>query len=245
MNDDGVDTAAEPGSLELGTDRSVSQTLSRGLQVIEVLAEAGEPMTAQEIASALGVSRSIVYRLLRTLAQHHILNPDVAEGQFALGLGLMTLSRGVHKNLREAAHPILGELAQRTGGTAFLGVREGEEVVCVVSAEAEQAMFAVRYREGIRRPITLGASGLAIRASFPARPDDSPELKATRRAGFAVSEQTLEPNTSAVSAALQLRPGSSDCCVTIIFPSPRLSDIEAKGRLVIEAARRISASVTL
>lgn len=232
-------------ALEPEIDRSVSQTLSRGLQVIEVLASAGESMTAQEIASALGVSRSVVYRLLRTLEQHNILNPDIADGRFALGLGLMTLSRSVHKNLREVAHPILGDLARQTGGTAFLGVREGDEVVCVVSAEAEQAMFAVRYREGIRRPLTSGASGLAILSTFPVGPHDSAELKAARRAGFAISEQNLEPNASAVSAPLHLRPGSSDSCVTIIFPSPTLSDADHKGRLVMDAARRMAAFATL
>lgn len=239
------ESAVADSSFNLTVDRSVSQTLSRGLQVIEVLAEAAEPMTAQELAAALRVSRSVVYRLLRTLAQHNILNPDLPDGRFALGLGLMTLSRSVHKNLREAAHPILGELAQKSGGTAFLGVREGDEVVCVVSAEAEQAMLAVRYREGIRRPITSGASGLAIRSTFPASPDDGPELSTTRETGFAVSEQSLEPNASAVSAPLHLRPGASDSCVTIIFPTPTLSDVEAKGTLVIDAARRIVASATL
>lgn len=51
-------------------DRSVSQTLSRGIQVLEVLAAEGRPLTAQQIATALGLSRPVVYRLLRTLAQH-------------------------------------------------------------------------------------------------------------------------------------------------------------------------------
>jgi DNA-binding transcriptional ArsR family regulator len=60
-------------------DRSVSQTLSRGLAVLELLAAEGKALTAQQIATALGLSRPVVYRLLRTLAQHHLLSTEAGD----------------------------------------------------------------------------------------------------------------------------------------------------------------------
>src|SRR6185312_15125652 len=47
-----------------------SQTLSRGIRILELLGDAGEPLTIDEVARRLGVHRSVGYRLLRTLEDH-------------------------------------------------------------------------------------------------------------------------------------------------------------------------------
>lgn len=226
-------------------DRSTAQTFSRGLQLIEVLAASGGPMTAQDLAAALGVSRTIVYRLLRTLEEHHILNPDLPDGKFGLGLGLLSLSRSVNRNLREAALPILRELAHETNATAFVGVREGDEIVCMVSVEPETAFAAIRYREGLRNPLSSGASGLAIMSTFPPGPGDSPALKEARSLGYAHSEQTLEPNASAISAPIVHASLDLRACVTVIFPFPKLPEIGRPAMKVLEAAVRIAENATL
>ena len=50
-----------------------SQTLDRGLQVLEVLADHPEGLTVTQLARELDVSRTIVYRLVVTLEQHGLL----------------------------------------------------------------------------------------------------------------------------------------------------------------------------
>ena len=49
-----------------------SQTLDRGLRILEHLAAVGSPQPIADIGSALGLHRSITYRLLRTLEDHHL-----------------------------------------------------------------------------------------------------------------------------------------------------------------------------
>ena len=50
--------------------KETSQTLDRGLRVLSVLADSPEGLTVTEVAAALGVSRTVDYRLIVTLEQH-------------------------------------------------------------------------------------------------------------------------------------------------------------------------------
>jgi len=222
----------------------VSQTLSRGLQVLEVLAAEGRPLTAQQIATALGLSRPVVYRLLRTLAQHHLLSTEVANGVYDLGLGLLTLSRSVQKDLRGAAFPVIRSLAQQLDTTAVLGLRDGDEVVYVLAVEAEFARMAVRSREGMRRPLEDSTSGLALRLTFAPTPDDDEELRRARAAGYAARDVVMGYQATAISAPVPSQAGPSDVCVTALFPNV-IDDIHVKAPLVVDAARRIAALVRI
>ena len=46
-----------------------SQTLARGLNALQFVAEAPAGLTVQQVADGIGVHRTIAYRLLATLAQ--------------------------------------------------------------------------------------------------------------------------------------------------------------------------------
>jgi DNA-binding IclR family transcriptional regulator len=226
-------------------DRSVSQTLSRGLQVLEVLADAGQPMSAQQIARRLGLSRPVVYRLLRTLAAHRLLSTDAGAGLYDLGLGLLNLSRHVQKNLRQAAFPALKQLAHDLDATAVLGLRDGDDVVYALSVEPEFARAAVRSREGARRPLESSTSGLAIRMSHPPNPGDDAELVTARERGYAARTTTIAgyPAT-ALAAPIPSQAGPSDACVTVLFPNV-IDDVDVRGSRVAEVARSIAELVRI
>ncbi|MGB3377038.1 MAG: helix-turn-helix domain-containing protein, partial [Microbacterium sp.] len=59
-----------------------SQTLSRGIRILEILADG--PLSIDEVATRLDVHRSIAYRLLRTLEDHRLVARNAA-GLAALG----------------------------------------------------------------------------------------------------------------------------------------------------------------
>lgn len=231
--------------VEIEFDRSMSQTLSRGIQVLEVLAEAGRPMTAQQIARSLGLSRPVVYRLLRTLAAHRLLDADAGAGLYDLGPGLLSLARSVQKDLRQAAYPALKALAHALDATAVLGIRDGDEVVYVLSVEPELARTAVRSREGSRRPIGSSTSGLAIRMTLPSRLDDDSELREARTRGFAARTTAIAgyPAT-AVSAPIPSETGASDACITVLFPNV-IADVDGAGAHAVETAGRVAALVRI
>ncbi|BDZ54800.1 hypothetical protein GCM10025870_18730 [Agromyces marinus] len=70
-----------------------SQTLSRGIRVLEVLADADRNLSIDEVAAGLGVHRSVAYRLVRTLEEHGLVARDAA-GRLLLGTGLAALASG-------------------------------------------------------------------------------------------------------------------------------------------------------
>ena len=68
-----------------------SQTLSRGIRILEVLADAREPLMIDQVADRLGVHRSIAYRLLRTLEDHGLVTRDAGGRVAALEILKATL----------------------------------------------------------------------------------------------------------------------------------------------------------
>lgn len=141
-----------------------SQTLSRGLRALELLAEAGRPITIAELADGLGVHRSNAYRILRTLEQHRFVARDQAG--IRLGPKLTALARGVAPALHEAAMPAVTELAYELGMTAFVAVLDGDEAVTLITVEPSNVTATIARNPGVRHPVVRGAAGHAIESSL-------------------------------------------------------------------------------
>lgn len=218
---------------------SFSQTLSRGLRVLELLAAQREPMSAATLASKLQMHRSVVYRLVRTLEAHKLLATE-PDGRYTLGLGVLTLARGVRLDLRAIAMPRLTALADEVGATAIFSVAEAGDMVCVASAEPENSFLHVRYREGLRHPMSAGASGIAVLSAQPAQPGERAEVAKARELGYAVSQEELETGTAAVSAPVVVPGRGTQGCVALLLPKDSFRDQSALGDRVIAAARELA-----
>jgi DNA-binding IclR family transcriptional regulator len=143
-----------------------SLTLSRGLALLQAVADAGgEAATISELAVAIGASRAAVYRLLVPLSERGLVWRD--GNKVRLGVGLLRLADQVLPQLRQAAHPVLRELADNVGATAHLSVAQGNQAQAVAVVEPSWTNFHVAYRVGSRHPLTAGAAGkaLSMRAS--------------------------------------------------------------------------------
>ena len=149
--------------------RESSQTLDRGLRLLELLAESDEPLTVTTLAAGLGTARPVVYRLLTTLEEHGLAGADAA-GRYRLGLGLLRFNERLLPLLRATAEPRLRALAEEVGATAHLTLADADEGVAVVVVEPASTTFHVAYRTGTRHPLTLGAAGKAILGGRGARP---------------------------------------------------------------------------
>jgi DNA-binding IclR family transcriptional regulator len=167
-----------------------SQTLDRGLRVLELLAEDGESgggRTVTELAAALGVARPVVYRLLATLDAHRLVRRS-DDGRVRLGLGVLHLAQRVHPLLREAALPVLRRLAEQVSATAHLTVADGGEALAVAVVEPSRTDFHVSYRVGARHPLDRGAAGRAILAAR------------TGHAGVVSTDSELQPGAVGMAA---------------------------------------------
>jgi DNA-binding transcriptional ArsR family regulator len=142
-----------------------SQTLSRGIRLLELLAERPRSggLTITELAVALGVGRPVVYRLVATLQEHQLVRrrPD---GKVRLGTGVNRLAAAITPVVRDEARPILRELADAVGATAHLTIAEDDEALALVVVEPSWTDFHVAYRTGARHRLDQGAAGRAILA---------------------------------------------------------------------------------
>ena len=139
-----------------------SQTLDRGLACLDFVATSDRGVSVDATAEALGLHRSIVYRLLRTLELRHLVERE-ADGDFLPGTSLAVLSRSVRRSLRAAAAPVLAEVAEDLQMTSFLVVADGDEAVTVDSVEPTSLNAHVACRPGTRQPSTRCARPRAAR----------------------------------------------------------------------------------
>ena len=153
--------AADPSG---ATQASPSQTLSRGIRALEILAAAPAALTIAELADAMGVHRSAAYRILRTLEDHSLLVRDNA-GKVQPGPGLAVLARGVARNLQTAALPELTQLANVLNMSAFVAVWDRDDCVTHVTIDPRHTCAAVVQHPGSRHPISAGAPGIAIQSA--------------------------------------------------------------------------------
>ena len=221
---------------------SGSQTLSRGIRILEILASSERNLSIDELAAQLGVHRSIAYRLLRTLEEHTLVARDGA-GRAGLGAGLAALSSGIARDMQTAALPHLDAVANELGMTCLLAVLlDGDEAVTLVSAAPRRNMAVVAYRPGHRHPITRGAPGKAILLDLaPAQwPADLPaelrsEIETARARGYTTSHDEVVPSLKAVAVPLSL-PGQPPAAIAVIHVSLPAPEEEIAARLASAVA---------
>jgi DNA-binding IclR family transcriptional regulator len=224
-----------------GDSTPQSQTLDRGIRILEHLAAVGASQPIVEIASAVGLHRSIAYRLLRTLEDHQLVDRDAA-GHYGLGLGMAGLARGVRADLQSAALPRLTELVAELGMTAFLVVRAGEEAVTVASVEPHDTAAHVVYRPGTRHPVGQGAPGLALLMPDAPSPEDRKALAEARRIGWASSHGEVIPGLRSIAAPVLGPDGGARAALAVVFVDEG-ADVARIGRAVATAAAKVAAGL--
>jgi len=222
---------------------STLQTLSRGLQVLEIVSRSSPGMTIADIAQSLGVHRAIAYRLVATLEEHLLVVRD-NEGRICLGGGIVALSEKYQPQLRAAAVPVLRILAEECGATAFLCIAQADECVAVEVAEPERPLLKVSYRVGTRHPVSKGAAGLAIAMQRPPQRGDSGELKNARSDGYAMTRGQLQEGATGVAAPLgrSVRSGlSTEACIGVV--AMHSLDTEQAAAAVLRHRDRLVAAI--
>ncbi|MEW2500090.1 IclR family transcriptional regulator [Amycolatopsis sp. CA-161197] len=203
--------------------REGSLTLDRGLALLQAVADAGEEAaTISELAVTIGASRAAVYRLLVPLSERGLIWRDGTKVR--LGVGLLRLAGQVLPQLREAARPVLRELAEKVGATAHLTVAQGDQAQAVAVVEPSWTSYHVAYRVGSRHPLSAGAAGRAMAL----RPGGD---------GWVASTGELEAGASGVAAPVRGVPGLR-ASVGVVSLEPL--DAAAVGPQVIAAAGKLT-----
>ena len=228
--------------------------LDKTVKILDAL-ESG-PATLGQLVAATGLARPTAHRLAIALERHRFVLRD-QHSRFALGSRFAELAAGEDR-LLTAAGPILQTLLDRTGESAQIYRRQGDQRVCIA---------AVERASGLRDSIPVGAmlsmeAGSAAqillawedserlhqglrRAKFSAT-----KLASVRKRGWSESVNEREDGVCSISAPIRNASGQVIAAISISGPSGRMGNspgrryaplVMAAGKYLTDALIKASA----
>ena len=216
---------------------AVSQTVARGLRVLQLISDSPDGLTTQEVAAHLQAHRSVAARVLATLEHFHLVVRR--DGRFQPGARLALLAASFDNNLRELAVPVLRQLAGETQATASLLIAEGDEQVAIAVVAPADVDYHLTFREGSRYPIDRGAGGMALQAGRPPQPEERDLVTTVRDQGWVMTHGEAEPNVYGLAVPVARPAPQAPICVTLV--SHRAGLLEQARPDLIRAADEVAA----
>lgn len=170
-------------TLRKNNDKPGTQSIDRTIALLKELALYGaKGARVSELASSLQLEYPTVHRMIRCLVSHRMVERDDATLRYSLGPLVYELGLSVpaKMNLREICDPVTARIAQTTGDTVFLNVRSGLDILCIDRKEGTFPIKTLIFEVGNRRPLGVGAGGIALLMPLP-----DEELDAVLRANAA------------------------------------------------------------
>jgi DNA-binding IclR family transcriptional regulator len=143
--------------------------LKRGIAVLHCFSDGARVLSNGEISALTRVPKPTVTRLAATLVSLGLLRQDPDTEKYSLGAGVLSLAQAFLSGLDVRAHarPHMAKLAEAFGGSVYLGVSDGLEMVVIEACRARTSMVTVRLDVGSRLPVATSALGRAYLSSLP------------------------------------------------------------------------------
>jgi DNA-binding IclR family transcriptional regulator len=206
--------------------RSGTQSIERAVGLLRVIASRGRRgMRIAEVSATSGLAHATCFRMLQCLQAEGLVDKDAHTRKYYLGplvheLGLLARPR---YRLSEFCDGAMRALAEQTQDTVYLSERSGLEAVCTARHTGDYPIKVLPLDVGIRRPLGVGAGGLAILGAMPADEAESvvringPRYQAfggltaermlqavaeTRQRGYSFLDSVATPGSAALGVAL-------------------------------------------
>lgn len=151
------------------TPTSDAGSLKRGVALLKLLATAGpRGCPLSELSEKSGMPHPSAHRILKQLIQERLVVHSAESHRYRLGplaFELGVAGSTLH-DIRDLCEPAMDGLAQATEDTVYLVVRSGFEAVCMHRREGSFPIRTLVLEIGSRRPLGVGAGGLAILAAI-------------------------------------------------------------------------------
>ena len=159
---------AEHGADDKEADQYIVPALRRGLAVLRLFSRERRVVTLPEIVREIGVSRATGYRLAYTLEAEGYLQKAPHSNAFQLGLNVLSLGFEYlgSLDLIDIARPILEDLRDSMGLSVHMGVRDGTDIVYVVSLPSQHRLRS-NVSVGTRSPAHANSIGRATLLDTP------------------------------------------------------------------------------
>lgn len=232
--------------------------LERGLRILQRFDREQTRLTAPEMAKALRIPRSTVFRLLQTLERLGFLERE--DKAYRLGPAVLRLGFEYLASLEitDLGRPSVEALRDDTGFSAQLVIRDGREVVVVLKAAASSA-FASSVNVGTRFPAHATTLGRVLMCDLAERDlrDIFPEpklasfssntprtvselaalLREDRARGYTVSEAFFEQSVSAIAAPIRDNGGRIVAAIGVTLQQSSIEPKVLRERLIKRVLR--------
>lgn len=149
-------------------------TVNNAIALMRVLASSQRPMGVSELSLALGLGKSTVHLLLKTLAGEGFAERAPNSFKYRLGLGLFELGATAVDRLGYGLKlsPLLERLAEETSEAVSLAALSGDSVILLQRFESSHVLRA-DIRPGTRMPLHGSAAGKIFLADMSDEEIDS------------------------------------------------------------------------
>jgi len=243
-------------------------SVKKALEVLNFFTVEKFELSLAEISQRMGMHRSSVYRILKTLEAADFLRWDSDRGRYSLSLKILELANRVlgRYDLRTTAGPFMEELATRTGEIIHLSILDGREIVYLEKKGGGQVL-TVATKVGGRHPAYASAMGKLLLAFLPEKQlqvvleetelipltsctiTDAAQLlrklEKIRRQGYALDNEEAFPGIRCIAAPIRKRSGEVVAAISATVPAQRLGSdrVPELVKLIRETATLISEKV--
>lgn len=144
-------------------------SLKRGVLLLKLLATAGpRGLSLTEITARVNLPHPSVHRVLQQLSVERLVDRHAELRRWRLGPLAFELgvAGSTMYDIRDLCDPTMDTLAEATEDTVYLVVRSGFDAVCLHRREGSFPIRTLVLEVGSRRPLGVGAGGLAILAAI-------------------------------------------------------------------------------
>lgn len=248
-----------------GAERYMVTAAARGLDVLEIMARNGKPMTAVEVASALGLPRATVFRLLSTLQEKNWIYKE----RFTYSLGFkcfqLGATTGVGLEIRTHALPFLVSLRDKTQLNTQIAKLEDWHVVYLERVLGRKLPVSTPSRAGSILPAYCTALGKALLAyrdleqvtkwasstkleqmterTITSVPALIAEILEVRARGYAIETGEREEEISCIAAPITDFSGKVVAAISVSGTDDRMPEEPRNSELsiqVVQTAEQIS-----
>jgi len=243
---------------------SGTQSIERAAHVLRIIASRNSAgLRLVDISKQAKLERPTAHRILKCLITEGLVRQHPETHRYFLGhlifeLGLAATSSF---NLRDICHPSLVRLAEKSGDTVFLTIRSGADSVCIDRVEGAFPIKTFTLDVGTRRPLGVGAGGLALLMKLPEQTQQEivsanalrlsaynnltvPALKMLlqrcQELGFALNDAQVTPGATSVGLPIRSRSGEPILAISIGAISSRMTQ-ERQEELVTMIRAEIEA----
>lgn len=227
----------------------IIQSLDRALQILDLFDEHTTELKITHISERMGLHKSTVHSLLKTLQMHGYIDQDLESGKYRLGLKLFERGNYVINSLdiRRMAKRYLFDLSAKTGQTTHLVILDGKEGVYVDKVEGPSATI-LYSRIGRRIPLHCSAVGKALIAfrkqeeiqkilqgytytkqtefTITNEIDFLLELEKIRQQGYALDSQENEPGVRCIAVPVRNHENQVIAAISISTLLARVNEIQ-------------------